>query len=145
MVLVALRHVGSSWTRARTHVPCIGRQILNHCATREVLPLCLLIGDSPFTFNVITYRYVLITILLISFWLFCNSSVPFSSLALCCLMIFCSGRVLSLYILFIYYRFLICSYHEVYVKQLVTVHFKLITYFPMLLMSQIHLFILCIQ
>ena len=33
--LVALRHVGSSWARARTHVPCIGRQILNHCATRE--------------------------------------------------------------------------------------------------------------
>ena len=32
---VALRHVGSSQTRARTHVPCIGRQILNHCATRE--------------------------------------------------------------------------------------------------------------
>ena len=26
---------GSSQTRARTHVPCIGRQILNHCATRE--------------------------------------------------------------------------------------------------------------
>ena len=23
--------------RARTHVPCIGRQILNHCATREAL------------------------------------------------------------------------------------------------------------
>ena len=33
---VALRHVGSSRTRARTHVPCIGRWILNHCATREV-------------------------------------------------------------------------------------------------------------
>ena len=30
------RHVGSSQTRAQTHVPCIGRQILNHCATREV-------------------------------------------------------------------------------------------------------------
>ena len=28
-------HVGSSQTRARTRVPCIGRQILNHCATRE--------------------------------------------------------------------------------------------------------------
>ena len=28
-------HVGSSWTRAWIHVPCIGRQILNHCATRE--------------------------------------------------------------------------------------------------------------
>ena len=33
--LVAPRHVGSSQTRARTHVPCIGRWILNHCATRE--------------------------------------------------------------------------------------------------------------
>ena len=31
------RHAGSSQTRARTHVPCIGRQILNHCATREAL------------------------------------------------------------------------------------------------------------
>ena len=33
--LVAPWHVGSSRTRARTHVPCIGRRILNHCATRE--------------------------------------------------------------------------------------------------------------
>ena len=28
-------HAGSSQTRARTRVPCISRQILNHCATRE--------------------------------------------------------------------------------------------------------------
>ena len=28
-------HVGSSQTRARTRVPCIGRRILYHCATRE--------------------------------------------------------------------------------------------------------------
>ena len=35
MGLVAPRHVGSPQTRARTHVPCIGSQILNHCATRE--------------------------------------------------------------------------------------------------------------
>ena len=34
--LVVPRHVGFSRTRARTRVPCIGRQILNHCATREV-------------------------------------------------------------------------------------------------------------
>ena len=40
MGLVAPQHVGSSQTRARTHVPCIGRWILNHCATREVLPCC---------------------------------------------------------------------------------------------------------
>ena len=33
--LVAPRHVGSSQTRARTRVPCVGRQILNHCTTRE--------------------------------------------------------------------------------------------------------------
>ena len=34
--LVAPQHVGSSWTRAQTHVPCIGRRILNHCAIRVV-------------------------------------------------------------------------------------------------------------
>ncbi|KAJ8785351.1 hypothetical protein J1605_007298 [Eschrichtius robustus] len=39
MGLVAPRHVGSSWTRARTRVPCIGRRILNHCTTREALIL----------------------------------------------------------------------------------------------------------
>ena len=33
--LVAPWRVGSSRTRARTRVPCIGRRILNHCATRE--------------------------------------------------------------------------------------------------------------
>ena len=33
----APRHVGSSQTRARTRVPCIGRQTLNHCTTREAL------------------------------------------------------------------------------------------------------------
>ena len=36
MGLVALWHMGSSWTRDGTCVPCIGRWILNHCATREV-------------------------------------------------------------------------------------------------------------
>ena len=38
---VGPRHVGSSQTRAQTRVPCIGRQILNHCATREALCLSL--------------------------------------------------------------------------------------------------------
>ena len=33
---VALWHVGSSWARARTRVPCIGR-IHNHCATSKAL------------------------------------------------------------------------------------------------------------
>ena len=34
--LVVPWHMGSSRTRARTRVPCIGRWILNHCGTREV-------------------------------------------------------------------------------------------------------------
>ena len=40
--LVAPWHVGSSWTRDRSCVPCIGKQILNHCATREVPYLTVL-------------------------------------------------------------------------------------------------------
>ena len=32
-----LLHVESPWSRDRTHVPCIDRQILNHWTTREVL------------------------------------------------------------------------------------------------------------
>ena len=39
--LVAPRHVGSSRTRARTRVPCIDRQILNNCATREAPCHCI--------------------------------------------------------------------------------------------------------
>ena len=35
--LAALQHVGSSWTRGQTCAPCIGRWILNHWTTREVL------------------------------------------------------------------------------------------------------------
>ena len=37
MVLVAPRHVGSSWIRDQTCVSCFGRQILYHWATREAL------------------------------------------------------------------------------------------------------------
>ena len=40
---VALWHAGSSQIRARTRVPCIGRQTLNHCATREALAFFFLI------------------------------------------------------------------------------------------------------
>ena len=39
MALAASRHVESFWTRDRTCVLCIGRWILNHWTTREVLPL----------------------------------------------------------------------------------------------------------
>ena len=44
--------MGFSWTRDRTHVPCIGRRILNHCATWEVLScfvlaFCLFVLLNP--------------------------------------------------------------------------------------------------
>ena len=45
--LAAPWHVGSSQTRARTRVPCTGRQTLNHCATREAPPPCLLRDPFP--------------------------------------------------------------------------------------------------
>ena len=49
----APRLVGSSQTRARTRVPCIGRQILNDCATKEAPRVDILIFNllrliSPF-------------------------------------------------------------------------------------------------
>jgi len=47
--LVALRHVGSSQTRDRTHVPCIGRCILNPWTTLEV-PYLNLLNSVKFIF-----------------------------------------------------------------------------------------------
>ena len=49
--LVAPRHVGSSGTRAPTRVPCIGRWILNHCATREAPLFLLLSPEISFNFT----------------------------------------------------------------------------------------------
>ena len=40
-------HVGSSQTSDQTRVPCIGRRILNHCATREAQDCTFLIKDFP--------------------------------------------------------------------------------------------------
>ena len=42
MGFVALQHVGSSWIRDGTGVPCIGRQILYHGTTREALEIFFL-------------------------------------------------------------------------------------------------------
>ena len=50
--LVAPWHVGSSWTRARTHVPLIGKQILNHCTTREAPSLIFFI-EVQLIYNVV--------------------------------------------------------------------------------------------
>ena len=50
--LVAPRHVKSFWTRDQTHVPCTGRQILNHWTTRKV----------PFSFGVMKTFWKLIEV-----------------------------------------------------------------------------------
>ena len=39
--VVAPQHVESSQTRDQTHIPCIGRWILNHWTTRAVFPRSL--------------------------------------------------------------------------------------------------------
>ena len=54
MGLVAPRHVGSSQTRAQTHVSCIGRQILNRCATREALNIILYVHDFSYLIAVLS-------------------------------------------------------------------------------------------
>ena len=55
--LVAPRHVGSSQARARTRVPCIGRQTLNHCATREA-PQFLKIRFSVYHWELIKHSAI---------------------------------------------------------------------------------------
>ena len=45
--LVAPHHVGFSWTRDQTRVPCIGRWILNHWNTSEVLSFSSVTQSCP--------------------------------------------------------------------------------------------------
>ena len=65
MGLVAPRHVGSPWTRARTRVPCIGRRILNPCTTREVpfpiiseLLLVRILGLLDYRIGILIFLFV---------------------------------------------------------------------------------------
>ena len=79
--LVAPWHVGSSWTRARTHVPCISRQILNHCTTREVPVLGFLKKSKLSIFflkRLIQFTYICCNYLYI--WTcFCDLNILFQS------------------------------------------------------------------
>ena len=51
MGLVVQRHVGSSQTREGTHIPCIGRQILNPL-DHQVSPLDILSRDNVYKVNI---------------------------------------------------------------------------------------------
>jgi hypothetical protein len=55
-LLVASLHVGSSQSRYWTHVPCIGRWILNHWSTREYLLFLLFLIPIP---NLSAFAYSL--------------------------------------------------------------------------------------
>ena len=56
---VAPRHVGSSQSRARTRVPCIGRQILNHCATREAPSKSFIVSGLTFR-SLIHFEFIFV-------------------------------------------------------------------------------------
>ena len=61
--IVAPWHVGSSQTRARTRGPCIGRQILNCCTTREARKYLLLVFSTRLSFfflkiNLLIYLFI---------------------------------------------------------------------------------------
>ena len=62
MGLVVPRHVGSSWTRALTRVPCIGRQILNPFATREA-PVQLTLEQQRFELHWATYTGIVFSVI----------------------------------------------------------------------------------
>ena len=65
--LVAPWHVGSSQTRAQTRVPCIGRRILNHCTTREVLelgiPFFFFLRNAFICFIIYLFIYLFLAVL----------------------------------------------------------------------------------
>ena len=72
MGFIAPQHVGSSWTRARTSVPCIGRWILNHCTTREPLNWFLkpFITDTLGLKSAILFPVFCFSLFLLFFFLF---------------------------------------------------------------------------
>ena len=104
--LAAPRYGGSSWTRDRTRVSCIGRQILNHGSSREVLPVLLSLVSKASVGQQCT---VLIASPFFSIWTMCpyfSAYVP-SFLSLMSLLIwFCAyfhldHPIISLQFLFI--------------------------------------------
>ena len=57
MELVALWHVRSSWIRDQIRVPCTGRQILIHCATKEAPYAFLIIGYLDINAYKVTFGF----------------------------------------------------------------------------------------
>ena len=53
---VVLQYVSSPWTRDRTGVPCIARQILNHWSTREAPVVVVFNGDLSGILSGLDYK-----------------------------------------------------------------------------------------
>ena len=49
----------SSWTRDWSHVPCVGRQILIHCTSREVFQLHFYVSRDLWLFYILGYNPML--------------------------------------------------------------------------------------
>ena len=49
----------SSWTRDWSHVPCVGRQILIHCTSREVFQLHFHVSRDSWLFYILGYNPML--------------------------------------------------------------------------------------
>ena len=70
----APRHVGSSQTRARTRVPCIGRPTPNHCATREAPCSWIFYAFGKNLSNKKRKLNIIVVFFLNNFYLFTTSS-----------------------------------------------------------------------
>ena len=76
---VAPWHVGSSWTRDRTYVPCIGNWLLNHWTTRKVpIAYSCLLCHSLGAIGAWVYLWIFYPIpwTFCLFLCFCASTIP---------------------------------------------------------------------
>ena len=64
---LALRHVGSSWTKDQTCIPCAGRQILYHWAMRKapgIVSIIILVPSNWISKSILVYVFCMI------YWVF---------------------------------------------------------------------------
>ena len=128
-------HVGSSRTRARTLVPCIGRWIPNHCTTREALIVVLI---CVFLMTNVEHLFICLFTTCISWWGVWSELLP---ILMGCLFSYCWIFKNALYILanVLYKYFLLVyslSFHSLTVsfaerKFLMSIKYNLVIFYSM--------------